>query len=61
MRSLSTLVFEYCNSLILPVGIGHLPIKNLNISGSEMPNSQHAQDINWNWTFKLVMGRTLIF
>jgi len=59
MKCLSTLVLEDCNSLVLPEEIGHLPIKNLNISGSEMPTSQHAQDIYWNWTSKPTISGTL--
>ncbi|CAH1732251.1 unnamed protein product [Aphis gossypii] len=59
MKCLSTLVLEDCNSLVLPEEIGHLPIKSLNISGSEMPTSQHAQDIYWNWTSKPTISGTL--
>jgi len=59
MKCLSTLVLEDCNSLVLLEEIGHLPIKNLNISGSEMPTSQHAQDIYWNWTSKPTISGTL--
>jgi len=59
LRCLSTLVLQNCKSLVLPEEIGHLPIKNLNISGSKMPTSQHAQDIYWNWTSKPTIGGTL--
>lgn len=59
MKCLSTLVLEDCNSLVLPEDIGHLPIKNLNISGSEMPTSQHAQDCYWDWTSKPTISGTL--
>lgn len=59
MRCLSTLVLQDCKSLVLPEEIGHLPIKNLNISGSQMPTSQYVQDIYWNWTSKPTIGGTL--
>ncbi|KAF0747380.1 leucine-rich repeat and death domain-containing protein 1-like [Aphis craccivora] len=59
MKCLSTLVLEDCKSLVLPEEIGHLPIKSLNISGSEMPTSQHAKDIYWNWTSKPTISGTL--
>jgi len=59
MKCLSTLVLEDCNSLVFPEEIGHLPIKNLNISGSEMPISQRGQDIYWNWTSKPTISNTL--
>uniref|UniRef100_A0A2S2NTU5 Protein lap1 n=1 Tax=Schizaphis graminum TaxID=13262 RepID=A0A2S2NTU5_SCHGA len=57
MRHLTTLVLEKCDLPTIPIEIGRLPIKYLNISGSKLPINQ---DTLWNWTSITVICDTLI-
>lgn len=59
MRQLSKLVLENCYLPIIPVEIGHLPIKYLSISGSTLPTSKIEEDIFWNWTSIATICSTL--
>jgi hypothetical protein len=56
MRNLTTLTMENCDLPSIPVEIGRLSIKYLDISGSKLPINQ---DTFWNWTSVTVICGTL--
>jgi hypothetical protein len=57
MRHLTTLTLEKCDLPTIPIEIGRLSIKYLDISGSKLPINQ---DTFWNWTSMTVICGTLI-
>ncbi|XP_026818413.1 leucine-rich repeat-containing protein 69-like [Rhopalosiphum maidis] len=57
MRHLTTLTLKKCDLPTIPIEIGRLKLKYLDISGSKLPINQ---DTFWNWTSMTVICDTLI-